>query len=703
MESSTVLDIEGMTCSSCVRRVERALSKVPGVETVDVNYATERATVRHDGSVTSDGLIRAVTSSGYGASSREVGRAAATHEEARFDPNLLVAIVLTLPVFLVSMASHQRAVWVDWGLLLLTTPVVFVCGWQFFINTWKGLRHGATTMDTLVAVGSFSAWAMSVYALVGVHEEHRAHGIYFETAAVIVTLVLVGRHLEARSKGRMASAVERLLGLAPKEALRVMDDGSEVLIPIDAIRVGYRLRVRPGESVAADGVVVGGQSFVNESMLTGEAAAVAKGPGDTVTGATLNGNGTLVFEAQRVGSETTLAQIIRLIEQAQGSKPPIQHLADQIASVFVPVVVSIALVTWLVCLGLGVPDAAVRAISVLLIACPCALGLATPTAVMVATGRGAELGILVRDALALQKAAAIQTVIFDKTGTLTLGKPEVTSVVGTGTMSGDEAVRFAASAEIGSEHPLAKAILVEAERRQVTPAAPSSFEAIPGGGVRAEVDGHEVLVGSEAQVDAGGVDVGEANVLVQVDGVLQAAITIRDAVRTEAKEAVSGLASLGIRPVMVTGDHLFEARRVAAEVGIEAIEARVLPGGKADVVKRYQAEGQCVAMIGDGINDSPALAQADVGVSIASGTDIAMETAAITLLNSDLRQVLLAIRLSRATLRTIKSNLAWAFGYNVVMVPLAIAGVMSPMLAAAAMALSSVSVMTNSLRLRSFR
>jgi Cu+-exporting ATPase len=721
---TTELEIEGMTCASCVRRVERALAKVEGVTEANVNIATERATVAHAPTVDPEALMKAVEAAGYAAHphAEEPQAADAPRDEgvSAARANLFLAVALTVPTIVLSMAWHPRPEWANGLLFLLATPVTFWCGRQFFLVAAKALRHGSATMDTLIAMGAGAAWAYSTYALLAFrgNAHHQSEHVYFETGATIVTLILLGRFLEARAKGNMSGAIRKLMGLAPPVAT-VIRSGVEASIPVAKLRVGDEVRVRPGEKIAVDGEVTEGESYADESMLTGEPIPVAKRVGDSVTGGTLNQGGTLIFRATRVGADTALAQIVRMVERAQGSKAPVQRLADRVSSVFVPIVILVALGTLLYyrfALGATWDAALLPAVAVLVIACPCALGLATPTALIVGTGRGAELGVLIKDGTALERAGAVRTVLLDKTGTITRGRPALTDFAPLEGRTETELARLVASAEVPSEHPVARAVVSGIRARGIEPVPTEGFRSHGGRGVEAIVDGHAVLVGSRRLMEEWAFAIpaaaeerlrgyeaeGKTAMFAAVDGEVAAVLAVADTVGEHSAEAIRELAALGLTPVMVTGDNRATAEAVARQVGVERVEAQVLPAEKAAIVEKHQASGP-VAMVGDGVNDAPALARADLGVAIGGGTDVAMETAGVTLLRSDLRGVATAIRLARATLNTIRWNLVWAFGYNVVMIPLAMSGRLSPMWAAGAMALSSVSVVLNSLRLRGFR
>ncbi|HZT06982.1 MAG TPA: heavy metal translocating P-type ATPase [Chloroflexota bacterium] len=738
------LPISGMTCASCVRRVERALKKVPGVEEASVNLATERARVIFDPAIADFAAMReSVERAGYGirealsegprtptidqrSNDDEARDSEIDDLQRRFIVSLVAAAVLMAAMYLPLPVDRTM---LNLGLLAIATPIQFWAGARFYRAAWAAGRHGSTNMDTLVAVGTSAAFISSAFVTLwpdlAVRMGFPLH-VYYETATTIIALILMGRWLEARARRRMSAAISALVDLQPRSA-RIIRGAAEVDVPVDSVVVGDLVRVRPGERIPVDGVVEEGASTVDESMVTGESVPVEKRPGDVAIGATVNRTGSFVFRATRVGADTTLAQIVRLVEEAQGSKAPIQRLADTVAGYFVPAVIAFALVTGAVWFALGpeprISMALETFVAVLIIACPCAMGLATPTAIMVGTGVGAERGVLIRGGEAIQSAERVSAVVLDKTGTLTLGKPEVTDIIPADGAAERELLRLAAAAEVGSEHPLGEAIVDRARTTGIELPRAEHFRSVTGEGVCARVDAREVVLGNRPMFDRMAISLdglgaqaealaaeGRTPLLVAVDGRALGVIGVADRPRAEAAEAVGLLIALGLDVWMLTGDHHRTAEAVARQIGVPNVLAETLPDQKADKIRELQRQGHVVAMVGDGINDAPALAQADLGIAIGAGTDVALAASDVTLITSDLRKIVTAIALARKTMALIRQNLFWAFVYNVILIPVAAGALfpffgvlLNPTLAAGAMAMSSVSVVTNSLRLRGFR
>ena len=715
------LRLKGMTCAACAARLEKALNRLDGVVKAAVNFAMGNATVEYNASqVTVRDMIKAVQRAGYDAEEKtredeDIEKKERERELRQLRGLFIMSAILSFPL-VAAMVFHLIGSPIEilhnpWVQMSLATPVQFVVGYRFYKGAYHALKGGGANMDVLVSIGTTAAYLYSVYNGFFAGD---AMNLYFEASAVVITLIMLGKYLEAVAKGKTSEAIKKLMGLRAKTA-RVVRDGREEDIPVEEVVIGDIVVVRPGEKVPVDGEIIEGRSAVDESMLTGESIPVEKNPGDTVIGATINKTGSFKFRATKVGRDTVLSQIVRMVEEAQGSKAPVQKLADKISGVFVPVVMVIALISlllwWLVAKDLNA--GIINAVAVLVIACPCALGLATPTSVMVGTGKGAENGILIKGGEYLQRAHEIDALILDKTGTITKGKPELTDVISTGSLSEEEVLRFAAITERGSEHPLGEAIVKGARERGIELSEASEFEAVPGHGVAAVIEGKRILLGNRRLMQREGVSLGDAEqvlsrletegktaMLMAVEGSLAGVLAVADTLKENSKKAVEELKSMGIDIYMITGDNKTTAEAIARQVGIDNVLAEVLPEHKAEEVMKLIKSGKVTGMVGDGINDAPALAAADVGFAIGTGTDVAMEAADITLMGGDLMGIVLAVRLSRATMRNIKQNLFWAFAYNSVGIPFAALGFLSPVIAGAAMAFSSVSVVSNALRLK---
>mgnify|MGYP001291924508 CR=1 FL=1 len=713
--------VEGMSCAACSARVEKVLKKIEGIVSASVNLSTNKAMVEFSSGVVEDEvLIRTIEKAGYKAEievERDVDREKELREKEikSLKTSFIISAIFSIPLFsamFFHMAGKNNILTNGYFQLLLATPVQFIIGYRFYKGAFNSLRGGGANMDVLVSMGTSAAYFYSLYNLyIGVHE------YYFEASAVVITLILLGKTFEAIAKGKTSEAIKELMGLQPKTA-RVIKDGVEKDIPIEKVKIGDIIIVRPGERIPVDGIIVEGSSSIDESMITGESIPIDKSEGDEVIGATINKFSSFKFEAKKIGKDTVLSQIIKLVEDAQGSKAPVQRLADKISGIFVPVVVTIALITFIVFYFIkgSFNTGLINAVAVLVIACPCALGLATPTAIMVGTGKGAENGILIKSGEHLERAHKIEAIVFDKTGTITKGEPEVTDIITLNSIDRDQLLRIAATVEKDSEHPLGQAIVKKGQEELLKITEPETFVAIPGKGLKARLEEKEIYIGNRKLMEDANISIeegeeellhlekaGKTAMIVAIDGQISGIIAVADQIKESSKKAIEELKNMGLEVYMITGDNERTAKAIAREVGIDKVLSEVLPENKAKVVEDIKKEGKQVGMVGDGINDAPALAVADVGFAIGTGTDVAIEAADITLMRGDLMSIVTAIRLSHRTMRTIKQNLFWAFFYNAIGIPFAALGFLNPMVGGAAMAFSSVSVVTNSLRLKKFK